>query len=125
MAELNEQRKQEPSETKQTRRSRSGFWFGVIILIIVIGLAGGGYYLVTQLRHQQEGLGGEVKGEMSKQIADYQAQLAAIQSQLATVEANIASKDTHFTKTLADFSQLHNEKLDSTRKELNEAIVQV
>ncbi|MDD5463297.1 MAG: uroporphyrinogen-III C-methyltransferase, partial [Methylococcales bacterium] len=41
------------------------------------------------------------------------------------VEANIASKDTHFTKTLADFSQLHNEKLDSTRKELNEAIVQV
>jgi len=125
VAELNEQLQQEPSETKQARRSRSGFWFGVIILITIIGLAGGGYYLVSQLRHQQEGLGGEVKGEMSKQIADYQSQLSAIQSQLATLEANIASKDDHFTNTLADFSKLHNEKLDSTRKELNEAIVQV
>jgi uroporphyrin-III C-methyltransferase len=122
VAELSEQQQQELGETKQARRSRSGFWFGVIILAIIIGLAGGGYYLVTQLRHQQEGLGGEVKGEMSKQIADYQSQLAAIQSQLATVEANIASKDSHFTKTLADFSQLHNERLDNTRKELNEAI---
>ena len=125
MAELTEQQEQDLGETKQSRRSRSGFWFGVIILLIIIGLAGAGFYLFTQLRDQQEGLGGEVKGEMSKQIADYQSQLAAIQSQLATLEANIAGKDTHFTKTLADFSQLHNEKLESTRKELNDAIARV
>ena len=125
MAELSEQQQQELGETKQARRSRSGFWFGVIILIIIIGLAGAGFYLFTQLRDQQEGLGGEVKGQMSEQIADYQSQLVAIQTQLATLEANIAGKDTHFTKTLADFSQLHNEKLDSTRKELNDAIARV
>lgn len=125
MAELSEQQEQDLGETKQTRRSRSGFWFGVIILLIIIGIAGAGFYLFTQLRDQQKGLGGEVKGEMSKQIADYQSQLAAIQSQLATLEANIAGKDTHFTKTLADFSQLHNEKLESTRKELNDAIARV
>jgi len=125
VAELSEQQEEELGETKQARRSRSGFWFGVIILLIIIGVAGAGFYLFTQLRNQQEGLGGEVKGEMSKQIADYQSQLVAIQSQLATVEANIAGKDTHFNKTLADFSQLHNEKLESTRKELNEAIARV
>jgi uncharacterized protein HemX len=125
VAELSEQQQQELGETKQARRSRSGFWFGVIILIIIIGLAGAGFYLFTQLRDQQEGLGGEVKGQMSEQIADYQSQLVAIQTQLATLEANIAGKDTHFTKTLADFSQLHNEKLDSTRKELNDAIARV
>ena len=125
MAELSEQQEQDLGETKQARRSRSGFWFGVIILLIIIGLAGAGFYLFTQLRDQQKGLGGEVKGQMSKQIADYQSQLAAIQSQLATLEANIAGKDTHFNKTLADFSQLHNEKLESTRKELNEAIARV
>ena len=125
MAELSEQQEQDLGDTKQARRSRSGFWFGVIILLIIIGLAGAGFYLFTQLRDQQKGLGGEVKGQMSKQIADYQSQLTAIQSQLATVEATIASKDTHFTKTLADFSQLHSEKLESTRKELNEAIEQV
>jgi uncharacterized protein HemX len=125
VAELSEQQEQDLGETKQARRSRSGFWFGVIILIIIIGLAGAGFYLFTQLRDQQEGLGGEVKGQMSEQIADYQSQLVAIQTQLATLEANIAGKDTHFTKTLADFSQLHNEKLDSTRKELNDAIARV
>jgi len=125
VAELSEQQEQDMGETKQARRSRSGFWFGVIILLIIIGLAGAGFYLFTQLQDQQEDLGGEVKGEMSKQIADYQSQLVAIQTQLATIEANIAGKDTHFTKTLADFSQLHNEKLESTRKELNDAIARV
>ena len=125
MSELSEQQEQELGETKQARRSRSGFWFGVIILLIIIGVAGAGFYLFTQLRDKQKDLGGEVKGEMSKQIADYQSQLVAIQSQLATLEANIAGKDTHFTKTLADFSQLHNEKLESTRKELNDAIARV
>ncbi|NOS87916.1 MAG: enzyme of heme biosynthesis [Methylococcaceae bacterium] len=125
MAELSEQQEQDQGESKQARRSRSGFWFGIIILLIVIGLAGAGFYLFTELRSQQEGLGGEVKGQMSKQIADYQAQLVAIQSQLATLEGSIAGKDTHFNKTLADFSQLHNEKLASTRQELNEAIARL
>jgi len=125
VAELSEQQEQDLGETKQARRSRSGFWFGIIILLIIIGLAGAGFYLFTQLRSEQEGLGGEVKGQMSRQIADYQSQLTAIQSQLATLEANIAGKDTHFTKTLADFSQLHSEKLESTRKELNDAIARV
>jgi len=125
VAELSEQQEQDLGETKQARRSRSGFWFGIIILLIILGLAGAGFFFFTQLRDQQEDLGGEVKGQMSKQISDYQSQLVAIQSQLATLEANVAGKDTHFTKTLADFSQLHNEKLDSTRKELNEAIARV
>ena len=128
MAELSEQQEQEEEQQqdiKQARRSRSGLWFGIIILVLVIGLAGAGFYLFTQLRDKQDDLGGEVKGQMSKQIADYQAQLVAIQSQLASIEANVAGKDTHFTKTLADFSQLHNEKLESTRKDLNESIVGV
>jgi uncharacterized protein HemX len=125
VAELSEQQEQELGETKQARRSRSGFWFGIIILFIIIGLAGSGFYLFSQLRDKQEDLGGEVKGQMSKQIADYQSQLVAIQSQLASLEANIAGKDTHFTKTLADFSQLHSEKLESTRKELNDANARV
>jgi len=65
---MSEQQEQDLGETKHARRSRSGFWFGVIILLIIIGLAGAGFYLFTQLRNQQEGLGGEVKGQMSKQM---------------------------------------------------------
>ncbi|MDD5277772.1 MAG: uroporphyrinogen-III C-methyltransferase [Methylovulum sp.] len=125
MAELSGQQEQTVGESTKPRRSRSGLWFGIIILLIVAGLAGAGFYLFSQLRDRQEGLGGEVKGELNKQVADYQKQLVAIQSQLAALENNIAGKDTHFTKTLADFSQLHNEKLDSIRKELNESILHI
>lgn len=125
MAEVSEQQEKEVGDSKKTHRSRSGFWFGVIILVIVFTLAGIGFYLFQQLRDQQTGLGGEVKGELSKKIGDYQSQLVAIQSQLAALETDIAGKDGHFTKTLADFSQLHNQKLDATRKELTDAVQQV
>jgi uncharacterized protein HemX len=131
VTELIEKQEPDRGESKITPRSRSGFWFGVIILLIIMGIAGAGFYLFQQLRSQQQDLGGEVnKGDMqlielSKQISGYQSQLAAVQSQLATIEKDIAGKNTHFTKTLADFSQLHNEKLDNTRKELNSAIQQV
>ncbi len=122
MAEVSEQIEQDSAVSKKSQRSRSGFWFGIIIILVVISIAGAGYYLLMQLRDRQTNLGGEVKGELSKKVADYQAQLSAIQSQLSTIEATIAGKDTHYTKTLADFSALHNEKLESTRKELTESI---
>ena len=125
MAELSDQKQQELGDSKSARQSSKGLWFSVIILLIIIGLAGAGFYFFSQLRDKQQDLGGEVKGEMSKQIADYQSQLVAIQSQLASLESNVAGKDNHFTQTLADFSQLHNEKLEGTRKDLNEAIIRL
>jgi uroporphyrin-3 C-methyltransferase len=131
VAELSKKQEQNVSENTKVHRSRSGFWFGIIILLIIFGVAGAGFILFTQLREEQTSLGGEVnKGDMhlielSKQISGYQSQLSAVQSQLATLEASIAGKDAHYTKTLEDFSRLHNEKLDSTRKELNSAIQQV
>jgi uncharacterized protein HemX len=125
VAELSEQKEQELGDIKSTRHSSKGLWFGVIILLIIIGLAGAGFYFFSQLRDKQQDLGGEVKGEMSKQIADYQSQLVAIQSQLASLESNVAGKDNHFTQTLADFSQLHNEKLEGTRKDLNESVIRL
>ncbi len=131
MAELSEQQEQTVSETSKAHRTRGGLWFGIIVLLVIIGVAGAGFYLFQQLRSEQADLGGEVnKGDMqlielSKQISGYQSQLAAIQSQLASVETNMAGKDAHFTQTLADFSKLHGEKLDSSRAELNGAIQQV
>ena len=131
MTELSEQQEQNVSGNNKSHWPRSGLWFGIIMLLIIISLAGVGFYLFWQLRAQQHDLGGEVnKGDMqlielSKQISGYQAQLAAIQSQLATMEANVSGKDAQFTKTLANFSQLHSEKLEGTRNELNASILQV
>jgi len=122
VTEINQQQGQAADAPQKVRRSRTGVWFGIITLVTIFAIAGAGYYFFMQLRERQEGLGGEVKGELSKQIHDYQAQLNAIQNQLAALQADIAGKDTHFTKTVADFSQMHSEKLDSTRKELNDSI---
>jgi uroporphyrin-III C-methyltransferase len=125
VAELNEQQTQDLGDNKKAHRSRSGFWFGIIILLVIIGVAGVGFYFVQGLRDKQKDLSGEVKGEMSKQMSDYQAQLTAIQAQLANVSKELASKDEHFNKTLADFSQLHQEKLNNTQKELTASIQQI
>lgn len=125
VADVSEVQELSREDSRSQHRSRSGFWFGIVILIIIFTLAGVGYYLMQQLRATQTNLGGEVKGEMSKKIGDYQSQLTAIQSQLAALESDIAGKDTHFTKTLADYSQLHNQKLEATRKELTDALRKV
>jgi uncharacterized protein HemX len=125
VAELNEQQTQDLGDNKKAHRSRSGFWFGIIILLVVISVASVGFYFLQGLRDKQKDLSGEVKGEMSKQMSDYQAQLTAIQAQLANVSKEVASKDEHFNKTLAEFSQLHQEKLNNTQKELTESIQQV
>ena len=124
MAELIESVEQQTVQeaSPEVRRSRSGFWFGLIILLVIGVVAGAGYYFLQQLREKQEGLGGEVKGAVSQQISDYQSQLAAIQSQLAAVQTDVGTKEAHFNNTVSDFSKLHGEKLDNTRKELSEEI---
>ncbi|MEI6744436.1 MAG: uroporphyrinogen-III C-methyltransferase [Methylococcaceae bacterium] len=124
MAELIEAIEQQTvKETPpEVRRSRSGFWFGLIIFLVIAVLAGVGYYFLQQLRDKQEGLGGEVKGAVSQQISDYQSQLAAIQSQLAAVQTDVGNKEAHFTNSVTEFSNLQNEKLDATRKDLSEEI---
>ncbi len=130
MAEFNEVQQIEDTGVK-TKRSRSGLWIGLTVLSLIIATAGAGFYLFQQLRDQKQSLTGEVnKGDMklielTKQITGYQEQIAAIQSQLATVEADVSGKNNHFTKTLADFSQLHTEKLDGARKDLSKDIQQV
>ena len=112
MAELIEEQKT-VNEIKQVKHSRSGLWFGLIILLIIAALSGIGYTFLTQLRDKQEGLGGEVKGAVSQQISDYQAQLAAIQSQLATVQTDVSNKEFHFNSITN-----HNKKKPNKFKHL-------
>lgn len=133
MAEISEQ--QEPEQEavvspkndipKPARPPKSGLWFAIVILLLIIGLAAAGFYFFSQLRAKQEGLGGEVKTELSRQINDYQGQLTAIQTQLSALQSEIAGKEEHFNKSLQSFSGLHDQKLEATRKELGDKVLQV
>lgn len=133
MAEISEQ--QEPEQEavvspkndipKPARPPKSGLLFAIVILLLIIGLAAAGFYFFSQLRAKQEGLGGEVKTELSRQINDYQGQLTAIQKQLSALQSEISGKEEHFNKTLESFSGLHDQKLEATRKELGDKVLQV
>jgi len=131
VAELSEKQDQEVEVNEKLHRSRSGFWFGIIIVAIILSIAGIGFYLFQQLRSQQENLGGSVnKGDMrlielTKQISGYQSQIAAIQTHLSNIEVEIKGKDDQFNKALADLSQAQTEKLDNLGQELGDRIQQV
>jgi uroporphyrin-III C-methyltransferase len=133
VAELSEQPKPEqdpvvsPNDGKPrpVPRSGNGLLFVIVILSLILGLAGAGFYFFTQLRDKQEGLGGQVKGELTRQINDYQGQLTAIQSQVAALQSELAGKEDHFNKTLAGFSDLNTQKSEATRKELGDKVLQV
>jgi uncharacterized protein HemX len=131
VAELEETQQQDVNVDKKVRRSRKGLWVGITVFGFILATAGAGFFLFQQLRDQKQSLTGEVnKGDMklielTKQINNYESQIATIQNQLATVQSDVSGKSNHFTKTLADFSQLHTEKLEGTRKQLSSDIQQV
>jgi len=122
----------QPKPVKDTQKRSMGWLiFGIINFILILLLAGSGYYLLQAMKEKQLDQSSEINKddlreiEISKQLNVFQSQLGSIQSQIATVNEDITGKDNHFTKTLADFSQLHTERLDSTRKDLTAQINQL
>ncbi len=125
-----EQVQNQPVENKP-KKSYGWLVFGIINFLLILVLAGGGYYLLQEMKGKQLDQSDAMSKddmreiEASKQLNAFQSQLGSMQSQIATFSADIAGKDTHFTKTLAGFSQLHTEKLNSTRKDLSAEISQL
>jgi len=133
--EIEKQAKKNESIQKQpvvkAKKSRAGLIFGIINSILILALAGLGFYLLQETKSKQLAQGNEINKddlreiESEKKLNSFQSQLAAMQSQIATFNKQVAGKDNHFTKTLADFSQLHTEKQTGTRRYLIGEINQV
>lgn len=127
MAEvIEEQQPENPAPTVVIKKSRAGLWIGVIAIVLIIALAAAGFYFFQQLRTSQDTENNQDSLkliEIDKQMNGLQAQLSTLESQISNVNAEMTGKDNHFTETLADFSRLHNERLDTTRKELEASIL--
>lgn len=125
-----EQKQDSPAANSQNK-VYGGIILGVFNFILILALMGGGFYLLQELKDKQQAQSvdinkGDLRGiEVSKQFNEYQSQLGTMQSQIASFSDDIAGKNIHFTKTLADFSQLHIERLETTHKDLNNEIIQL
>ena len=125
MAEVIEEQQENQAQVVVVKKSHTGLWIGIISIVLVIGLAAAGFYFMQQLRASQDNENSQDSLkllEIDKTLNGLQQQLSGMQSQIANVNAEMTGKDNHFTQTLADFSKLHQEHLDTTRKELEESI---
>jgi uncharacterized protein HemX len=121
---IEQQEKQAPAVV--VKKSHAGLWIGITAIILVIALAAAGFYFMQQLRATQDTENSQDSLkliEIDKELNGLQQQLSGVQSQIANLNAEMTGKDNHFTQTLADFSKLHEEHLNTARKELETSIV--
>jgi len=124
--------KEEQQKVTKVKKERSGgAWFGLVILLIIIGVAGAGYLLLQQLRDKQQDLGGELSKdsqqmlELTKQISGYQSQLVAIQTQLAGLSSDVSNKEDNFEHRLNSAMNVQEERLDNTVKGIKGSIQRI
>ncbi|MDD4914664.1 MAG: uroporphyrinogen-III C-methyltransferase [Methylococcales bacterium] len=121
MAEVIEEEQEIPASKLVVKKSRAGLWTGIVAILLVIALAAAGFYMLQQMRASQDTENNQDSQkliEIDKELNGLQSQLSVLQSQIANVNAELTGKDNHFTQTLADFSKLHEERLETSRKEL-------
>lgn len=126
MAEVIEEQQENQAPVVVVKKSHAGLWIGIIAIALVIGLAAAGFYFMQQLRATQDTKSNEENLkliEVDKELNDIQQQFSSLQAQIANLNAEMTGKDNHFTQTLADFSKLHEERLGTTRKELEASIL--
>lgn len=126
MAEVIEEQQENPAPVVVVKKSHAGLWIGIIAIALVIGLAAIGFYFMQQLRATQDTKSNEETLkliEIDKELNNIQQQFSSLQAQIANLNAEMTGKDNHFTQTLADFSKLHEERLSTTRKELEASIL--
>jgi len=125
---------QEPVTTGKVRppkKSRSLAWVGYMVLLGVIGLAAGGWFLLQELRSRQEGLGGQITDkthqvqEVTHQITSVQSDIAALHTQVATLQSQLSGNDAKIERRLGDQAEQLDAKLESTRGEFAGAIQQI
>jgi uncharacterized protein HemX len=109
-------------------KQRRGSWLGYSILILILIMAGGGFFLLHELRTKQEGLGsGLDKGDkqiqdLLHQISGLQTELAAVHSEVATLQSRINTEDSKFEREIAEQSTNIGERIESTQDNLSGAI---
>ena len=90
---------------------------------MILGMAGGGYFLLERISAEQKGLHGALDKEdarvidLTKQITNFQTQVANLQSQLVTIEKKLVTRDSQFERKLSEYTAQHAESLNKVNND--------
>jgi uncharacterized protein HemX len=118
----------EPSAAPPRKKPRSLAWVGYVILLAVLALSAGGWYLLQELRSKQGDLGGQLSSEgqqlhdMKQQLSALQSELATLHSQVATMQSQVTTEDSKVERLLGEHTAQLNDRLNLTRSEFGGAV---
>lgn len=87
--------KQPPEKTNDTKSAKSGSGIGWLALLLVLGLAAGGYYFYNQLQLQISALSSGVTASQASSSNEQQQKLNVVKSEIS----NISNKIEHVEET--------------------------
>ncbi len=124
-----------PAETEAAARPaepakkpRGMAWVGYFILLAVLVLSAGGWYLLRELRSRQEGLGGQLSSKdqqiqnVNQQLNALREEMAALHSQVATAQTQVTTEDSKVERELGEQAARLNDRIDMARSELGGAV---
>jgi uncharacterized protein HemX len=117
-----------PAAPPKPRKPRSMAWVGYVVLLAIVALAVGGWFLLQELRSRQEGLGGQLTSkdqqllQVTQQLNSVQSEMAALHSQVATLQSQVTTEDSKFERLLGEHTAQLNDRLEAARIELGGAV---
>lgn len=118
----------QPAAPSKPKKPRSMAWVGYVVLLMVVALSVGGWFLLQELRSRQEGLGGQITSKdqqllnITQQLNSVQSEMAALHSQVAAVQTQVSTEDSKVERLLGEHTAQLNDRLDATRAELGGAV---
>ena len=103
---------------------RLGLWITLVVILLILGLGGIGYYLFQKLRAEQAGLGGTVGKEVQRvmdlthQVTALQKEIALLHEQVARLEAQQQSHQDLWRGMLDEQAKVFDAKLASLDEKL-------
>lgn len=125
-------KKDKKAEKEPKARRSGGFsWMGYLMLFGTLALAGGGWFVLQELRSRQEGLGGQISDktqqvqEVTHQMTAVQSEVASLHAQISTLQSQAANDDAKIERLLSEQGEQLDLKLGATRTDLAQAIQQI
>lgn len=117
-----------PIKPSKPKKPRSMAWVGYLVLLVIVALSVGGWFLLQELRSRQEGLGGQISSkdqqllQVTQQLNSVQSEMAALHSQLATIQGQVGTEDAKFERLLGEHTAQLNDRLEAARTELGGSV---